>query len=209
MTGKDLFDAIGGVKEEYLSEVTAEIARENERALDGESSTKGTKRGISHVIAWSAVAAEIVILLTIGIAMHLRNRKADGPVQTPADETTPTATVTEAPIPKEEINKIGVRNRQLVCGENYAADIQADGTVRITTLPGIENIANLHLYKYRVDLWKDIVSLRSGFEMLYAVDKNGHLWSEGNLRDYIRSLSEYLGILSGQHSDMDPRTACG
>ncbi len=188
MTGKDLFDAIGGVKEKYIDEVTSEIARENETALEGESSTKGTGNRISHLLAWSIVAAEIVILLTVIVALNLRNRKADDPVQTPVGETNPTAMVTDSPVPGEEINSIGVRNRQLVCGENYAADIQADGTVRITTLPGIESIADLHFNKYQVDNWKDIVSLRSGFEMLYAVDKNGHLWSEGNTQDYVRSL---------------------
>lgn len=202
MTGKDLYDAIGGVREEYLNEVTAEIIKENETDREGENIARGMRRPLYHALPWVAAVVVMTILLTAAVAMHLRNRKPNDPGQTPAVETTPTAeptttakptaiataAVTETPIPDEEINSIVGRNRQLVCGWNYAADIRADGTVRITMVPGIESIADLNFYKPRVDNWKDIVSLRTGFEMLYAVDKNGHLWSEGNTQDYVRSL---------------------
>ena len=201
MNGKDLFDAISGVKDEYLDEVTAEIVRDSEQLHEGVNHTKSTGGSIGHVLPWAAVIVLIVGLLAVATAMHLRNRKPNDPGQTPMNgvtatgvptetvTTAPTSTVTEPPIPDEEINSIGVRNRQLVCGWNFAADIQADGTVRITTLPGLERIAELHLYKPRVDMWKDIVSLRSGFEMLYAVDRNGLLRAESELQDYIRSQS--------------------
>ena len=128
MTGKDLFDAINNVNDEYLDEVTAEIAQENEQNSAGESGTKATGLRISKVPAWSAVAAVMVILFVIVVALNLRNRKSGDPAKTSANKVTvtviptetvtatPTETVTATPVPDEE--EKSVRDELLACSRD-------------------------------------------------------------------------------------------
>lgn len=91
MNGKDLFDAINGVKDEYLDEVTAEIVRDSEQSEEGVSYAKDTRGPVGRALPWVAAVAVIAVLLTVAVAMHLRTRKPSDPEQTPAGETPPTA----------------------------------------------------------------------------------------------------------------------
>ncbi len=63
--------------------------------------------------------------------------------------------------------------KTLVCGENYCADIQPDGTVRITLVT--EAGGTCEIYPEEVKEWKDIVSLRAESGILYGFDRTGKI----------------------------------
>ena len=91
MNGKDLFDAINGVKKEYLDEVAEELVRDSERLSEEVSYEKKTGSPIARVLPWVAAVAVIAVLFTVAAALHQRNRKPGEQGQTPAGEATPSA----------------------------------------------------------------------------------------------------------------------
>ena len=70
----------------------------------------------------------------------------------------------------------------LVCYGNFAADIQNDGTVRITVIGDGALEINLE----EVASWKNIVSLHAGFGVLYGIDQNGKMHVSAELNDFCR-----------------------
>ena len=74
MNGKDLFDAINGVKKEYLDEVAEELVRDSERLSEEVSYEKKTGSPIARVLPWVAAVAGIAVLFTVAAARRPRDR---------------------------------------------------------------------------------------------------------------------------------------
>lgn len=103
---------------------------------------------------------------------------------------------TEKPEPIEEVSPSSTENgvvaevpsHKLVCGENYIADVQSDGTVRITPLSELGSQVTFDMES--VEGWKNISSLRSTFEGLYAVGNQGAFCYSSQYIDSIREMCD-------------------